>query len=378
MIHFPQGARRSILSGSTLAALLLALTMLLSACGSTTDNSPSATGTQVPCPQTNQLTGAGSTFDNPLFTKMFSDYANARCQIEVNYQSVGSGAGITQLLNQTVDFGATDTPLTDAQEAQSTNGTILHIPVTIGAVAVSYNLSKLTTPQHLQLNGQTVADIFLGKVTKWNDPEIAATNSGVTLPDETITVVHRSDGSGTTGIFTHYLSAISTDWNSKVGAATTVNWPVGVGAKGNDGVANAVKTTEGAIGYNELAYVLTNSIQYASVQDHDGDYVLPSLDSAKAAAGSITTIPADLRFFFVNAAGKNAYPITGFSWVVVYQTQKDADKGEAVADTVWWMIHDGQKDSTALSYVPLPANIVQKGEGQIKAMQCGGSACYKG
>jgi phosphate transport system substrate-binding protein len=268
--------------------------------------------------------------------------------------------------------------MTDAQLAQSKNGNILHIPVTIGAVAISYNLSQLTTPAHLQLSGQTIADIFLGKVTRWNDPEIAATNSGVTLPDQTITVVHRSDGSGTTGIFTHYLAAVSSDWSSKVGAATTVNWPVGVGAKGNDGVANAVKATAGAIGYNELAYVLTNSIQFAAIQDHDGDYVLPSLDSAKAAASSITTIPADLRFFFVNAPGKGAYPITGFSWVVVYATQSDADKGEAIADTMWWMIHDGQKDSTALSYVPLPANIIQKGEGQIKAMTCGGSACYKG
>jgi phosphate transport system substrate-binding protein len=357
---------------------LLGLALFMAACGS----EPAATGpgtpTAVPCPNTTSLTGAGSTFDNPLFTKMFSDYANTGCNIEVNYQSVGSGAGITALLNQTVDFGATDSPLTDDQLAQSKNGSILHIPITIGAVAVSFNLKEVPASTHLQMDGTTLANIFLGKITKWNDPAIAALNSGVTLPNQAITVVHRSDGSGTTGIFTHYLAAVSTDWSSQVGASTTVNWPVGVGGKGNDGVATAVKSTEGAIGYNELAYVLTNSIQYFSMKDHDGDYVLPSLDSAKAAANSLTSIPPDLRVFFVDAAGQGAYPITGFSWVVVYQKQSDADKGQAIAQTLWWMAHDGQNDASPLSYVPLPSNIVQKDEEQIKAMTCGSSACYNG
>ncbi len=376
MLLFSHRSRRSTLGGMTLATGLLLLTMLLSACGSTS-NTPGASATA--CPQTNSLTGAGSTFDNPLFTKMFADYANTGCNIEVNYQSVGSGAGITALLNQTVDFGASDSPMTDAQLAQSKNGNILHIPVTIGAVAVSFNLKEVPASTHLQLDGPTLANIFLGKITKWNDPAIAALNSGVTLPNQTITIVHRSDGSGTTGIFTHYLAAVSPDWNTKVGAATTVNWPVGVGAKGNDGVATAVKSTEGAIGYNELAYVLTNSIQYVSMKDHDGDYVLPSLDSAKAAANSLTDIPADLRVFFVNAPGQGAYPITGFSWVLVYANQgANADKGKALAQTLWWMVHDGQNDASPLSYVPLPSNIVQKDEGQIKAMTCGGGACYNG
>jgi|SRR5579859_196157 len=377
MILFSKSSRRS-LRGMTLATGLMLLTLLLSACGSGAGATATVTGTAVSCPQTNSLTGAGSTFVNPLFSKMFNEYANVGCQIEVNYQSVGSGAGITQLLNQTVDFGATDSPMTDAQLAQSKNGNVLHIPVTIGAVAVSFNLSELPTSQHIQLDGATLANIFLGKITLWDDPAITALNSGVTLPHKNISVIHRSDGSGTTGIFTHYLSAVSSDWSSKVGAATTVNWPVGVGAKGNDGVATAVKNTEGAIGYNELAYVLTNSIQYAAIQDHDGDYVLPSLDSAKAAASAITTIPDDLRFFFVNSAGKNAYPITGFSWALVYANQADADKGQAIADTMWWVIHDGQQYSTPLSYVPLPANIVQRGEAQIKAMMCSGGPCYKG
>lgn len=378
MYLFSNRSRRSLLSGMTLATGLLAVVMLLSACGETPTGTGAGTPTAVPCPNTNSLAGAGSTFVNPLFSKMFSEYATVGCQVEVNYQPVGSGAGITQLLNQTVDFGATDTPMTDAQLAQSKNGNVLHIPVTIGAVAISFNLSELPASTHLQLDGDTLAKIFLGTITKWNDPAIVALNSGVTLPDKTITVVHRSDGSGTTGIFTHYLAAVSPDWSSKVGAATTVNWPVGVGAKGNDGVATAVKGTEGAIGYNELAYVLTNSIQYVSMKDQAGDYVLPSLDSAKAAANSITDIPPDLRFFFVNAPGQGSYPITGFTWALVYTTQSDADKGQAIANTMWWVIHDGQQYSTPLNYVPLPANIVAKGESQIKAMQCGGSACYKG
>lgn len=353
----------------------LGLTLILAACGSGGGGGGS-TGPK--CPNTTSLTGAGSTFVNPLFSKMFTEYATVGCMVEVNYQSVGSGAGITQLLNQTVDFGATDTPMTDAQLAQSKNGNVLHIPVTIGAVAISFNLTELSSSTHIQLDGPTLANIFLGKITKWNDPAIAALNTGTTLPNKTITVVHRSDGSGTTGIFTHYLSAVSPDWSSQVGAATTVKWPVGVGASGNAGVATAVKNTEGAIGYNELAYVLTNTIQYASIKDHDGDYVLPSLDSAKAAASSITSIPADLRFFFVNAPGQGAYPITGFSWALVYATQTNSDKGQALANTMWWVIHDGQQYSTPLSYVPLPAVIVQKGESQIKAMKCGSSACYQG
>ena len=376
----PQVRLRSMLS----SVALLGLVLLLAACGSNTGGNGPTTGagtpTLVPCPNTTSLTGAGSTFVNPLFSKMFTNYANAKCGIQVNYQSVGSGAGITQLLNQTVDFGATDSPMTDAQLAQSKQGNVIHIPVTIGAVAISYNLASLTTPTHLQLDGPTLANIFLGKITSWDDPAIAALNSGVTLPHETITVIHRSEGSGTTSIFTHYLSAISPDWSSKVGAGTTVNWPVGVGAQGNPGVATAVKGTEGAIGYNELAYVLTNSIQYFTMKDHDGDYVLPSLDSAKAAAASIqqSSIPADLRFFFVNSPGKNAYPITGFSWALVYANQSDNDKGAAVAQTMWWIVHTGQSYAPSLSYVPLPDNFVKLDEAQIKLVMCGSNPCFTG
>ena len=225
---------------------------------------------------------------------MFTEYPNAKCGADVNYQSVGSGAGINNLLQNIVQFGATDAPMTDAQLAKSTHGTIIHVPATIGAVAISYNLAAVSG--HLNLTGPIVADIYLGTIKFWDDPQIKALNSAVALPHETISVVHRSDGSGTTGIFTHYLAAVSPDWSSKVGAGTTVNWPTGVGGKGNAGVAAQVKSTAGAIGYNELAYVLSNTIQYAAVKNANGQYVLPSVDSAKAASQNVSTIPPDLRF----------------------------------------------------------------------------------
>lgn len=367
----------AIRSAGVQAALgvVLASTLVLAACGTPT---ATGTGTGSTCPQTTSLIGAGSTFDNPLFSKMFPEYAATGCHIQVNYQSVGSGAGINQLTAQTVDFGATDSPMTDTQLQTATAGHIIHIPITIGAVAISYNLSQLPTSSHLQFTGSVLADVWLGKVKFWDDPEITQLNPGVTLPHQGITVVHRSDGSGTTSIFTHYLSAISPTWQSLVGAGTTVNWPVGVGGKGNAGVAAAVKSTAGAIGYNELAYVLTNTIQYGVVQNAAGNYVAPSLDSAAAAAASATNIPDDLRFFIVNEPGANAYPISGYSWVIVYQQQSNADKGQALADTLWWMVHTGQQYATSLSYVPLPAAIVTKDEAQIKSMTCGSSACYKG
>lgn len=355
---------------------MLSFMVLLTACGGSSGGTTGGT-TASACPSTKSLTGAGSTFDYPLFSKMFTVYPNAKCGADVNYQSVGSGAGINDLLNNIVAFGATDTPLTDAQLAKSTHGAILHIPVTLGAEAISYNLSGIPSGT-LKLTGPIIADIYLGKIKTWNDPAITKINTGVTLPSQNITVVHRSDGSGTTGIFTHYLSDVSSDWSSKVGAGTTVNWPVGVGGKGNAGVAAAVKSTVGSIGYLELAYVISNNISYTLVQNKDGSYVKPSLDGAKADAANVTTIPPDLRFFIVNAAGTDSYPISGFSWVVVYQNQANTDRGKAVANMLWWMTHDGQQYATALTYVPLPDAIVAKSEAQIKAMKCGSSACYTG
>lgn len=351
---------------------LLGLILILAACGGSSNGSGTQTGQT--CPSTKSLTGAGSTFINPLFSKMFTEYPNAKCGANVNYQSVGSGAGINDLLQNIVQFGATDAPVTDAQLAKSTHGSIIHIPATIGAVAISYNLTGVSG--HLNLTGPIVANIYLGNIKFWDDAQIKAINSGVTLPHQSITVVHRSDGSGTTGIFTNYLAVVSPDWKSKVGAGTTVNWPTGVGSKGNAGVAAQVKSTAGAIGYNELAYVLTNTIQYAAVQNANMKNVLPSVDSAAAAAQNISTFPADLRFYFVNAPGDASYPITGFTWALVYQNQTNADKGMAIANMLWWVIHDGQQYATALSYVPLPQNIVAKGEVQIKSMKCGSGLCY--
>src|SRR5712692_10915207 len=233
--------------------LLISLTLILTACGSSSGSGTGTPGAQS-CPSTKSLNGSGSTFINPLFSKMFAQYPSAKCGLNVNYQSIGSGAGINDLLTGVVDFGATDAPMTDAQLASSTKGLILHIPVTIGAVAISYNLSGVSG--HLNLTGPVIANIYLGTVKFWDDASITALNAGVSIPHQSITVVHRSDGSGTTGIFTHYLAAVSPQWSSQVGAGTTVNWPTGVGGKGNAGVAAQVKSTAGAIGYNELAYVL--------------------------------------------------------------------------------------------------------------------------
>jgi phosphate transport system substrate-binding protein len=353
---------------------LLGLILILAACGGPSNGSGTQTGQT--CPSTKSLTGAGSTFINPLFSKMFTEYPNAKCGANVNYQSVGSGAGINDLLQNIVQFGATDAPVTDAQLAKSTHGSIIHIPATIGAVAISYNLSGVSG--HLNLTGPIVANIYLGNIKFWDDAQIKAINSGVTLPHQSIAVVHRSDGSGTTGIFTNYLAAVSPDWKSKVGAGTTVNWPTGVGGKGNAGVAAQVKSTAGAIGYNELAYVLTNNIQYASIQNANGKYVLPSVEGAKADANNVTNIPADLRLYIVNAPGDASYPITGFSWAIVYQNQTNADKGWAIANMLWWVTHDGQQYSLPLNYVPLPASIVTRDEAQIKSMMCGSNPCYKG
>src|SRR6266581_3430746 len=347
-----------------ITAAVLALVVLLTACGNS--SSGTTTGSGSSCPATKSLTGAGSTFINPLFSKMFAEYPNAKCGANVNYQSVGSGAGINDLLKGIVEFGATDAPMSDTQLAQSTKGPIIHIPVTIGAVAISYNLSGVS--DHVKLSGPVIASIFLGTVKFWDDQQIKALNSGLNLPHQSITVVHRSDGSGTTGIFTQYLTAVSPEWKSKVGAGTTVNWPTGVGGKGNAGVAAQVKSTAGSIGYNELAYVLANNIQYAAVENANKKFVLPSVESATAASQNISTFPDDLRFYFVNAPGDGSYPVTGFTWVVVYQNQSNTDKGKAVANMLWWVTHDGQQYATSLNYVPLPQTVVTKDEAKIKSM----------
>src|SRR5579875_1282312 len=322
-----------------------------------------------PADMATSLSGAGSTFDNPLFSKLFDVY-NQQCKLQVNYQSVGSGAGIEQLTKKTVNFGATDAPMTDDQ-IKAAGGDILHIPVTIGPVSVAYNLPGVKSG--LKLSGVVLAKIYLGTIKKWNDPAIAQLNPDLKLPDLDITVVHRSDGSGTTFIFTSYLSAISDDWKTKVGASTSVNWPTGAGGKGSEGVAGLVKQTPGGIGYFEYAYATQNNLTVVAMQNKDGKFVEPSVDGASAAAGTAAnSLPADLRATFVNAPGPTSYPISGFSWVVINQNQTDQKVATSLVYLLWWVTHQGQSYSKDLQYAPLPDQVVKLDEGQLKKVMVNG------
>lgn len=312
------------------------------------------------------LNGAGSTFDNPLFSKAFSEYGKLHPNISVNYQSVGSGAGIQQLTQNTVDFGASDAPMTDKQITDA-GGDVIHVPVTLGAVSVAYNLPGVE--EGLKLTGNVLADIFLAKITAWNDPAIAKLNSDRKLPETPIAVVHRSDGSGTTDIFTTYLSAVSPDWKQKVGSGTSVNWPTGLGGKGSEGVSGQVKQTPGGIGYFELAYARQNSLTSAAIDNGSGTYLLPSSDGASAcAAGAAAKMPADLRVRIAGCSGNDAYSISGFSWVVLHQKQTDKARGEALVNLLWWLIHDGQSFAKDLYYAPLPAQVVKLNEEKLRSV----------
>ena len=303
------------------------------------------------------LNGAGATFPAPLYSKWFSDYA-AKTGVKINYQSLGSGAGVKQFTEGTVDFGASDAPMSD-EELAKLKSPAFHIPTVLGAVVITYNVPEVTKP--LNLTGPIVADIYLGKITKWNAPEIAAANKGVALPNKDILVVHRSDGSGTTYIFTDYLSAISPAWSSGPGKAKDVQWPVGLGGKGNDGVAGQVKQLPGSIGYIELAYARQNKLPYAALRNAAGKFVMPSIESiTEAAAATAAKLPAntDFRVSIVNAAAADAYPIASFTYLLVSQTQPDPVKGKKLIDFIKWAIHDGEKDAAALDYGPLPKNVV--------------------
>jgi phosphate transport system substrate-binding protein len=312
-----------------------------------------------------ELTGAGATFPYPLYSKWFDVY-NQKNGVKINYQSVGSGAGIQQISQHTVDFGASDAPMTDEQ-LKGAGAPILHIPTTMGPVAIIYNLPGVD--KGLKLTPEVISGIFLGTITKWSDPKIAADNSGIKLPDTDIASVHRSDGSGTSNIFTDYLSNVSTDWKSKVGMGTSVNWPVGLGAKGNEGVAGQVKQTPGGVGYVELAYAVQNKLTYAFVKNQAGQFIEPSLDATTAAAaGSASKMPEDLRVSIVNAPGEKSYPIAGFTYLLVYQDQTDGAKGKALVDFLWWGIHDGEQYAKDLLYSPLPAEVVTKAEAKVKSI----------
>ncbi|MGA7614506.1 MAG: phosphate ABC transporter substrate-binding protein PstS [Thermoanaerobaculia bacterium] len=302
-----------------------------------------------------RLQGAGSTFDTPLFSKVFDSYQK-QTGVEVNYQSIGSGGGVQQLIKGIVDFGASDYPLNDEQtkNAEAAGGPVVHVPVTMGAVAIGYNLPV----DDLKLDGDTLSGIYLGKITKWNDPKIAALNPGVKLPNTAVVVVHRAEGSGTTFIFTSYLAAVNPEWKSKVGASGSVSWPAGVGAKGSEGVSGQVINTPGAIGYFELAYAKQNNIKSALLKNAAGKFVGPTAAGAAAAgAGSASNMPADLKAVFVNAPGEESYPIAGFSWIIVYQNQKDAAKGKAMVDMLKYVVTTGQQFAEPLDYAPLPKEV---------------------
>ena len=400
--------RRGIAAGAVLGLLIL------TACGETPTNTPppaptdtvsmapttapgatdltpthaTASGTATPAPApTNTaivvgnpgasllINGAGATFPVPIYTKWFASYVNIDPTVRFNYQPIGSGAGIQQIQNQTVDFGGSDAPLTDAQLKGAKGGELYHIPTVAGSVALIYNLPNV--PSGLKLDGPTLAGIFDGTITSWNDqaitsqnPDLAANLTGDVL------IVHRSDGSGTTNIFTDYLSTVSSQWQSSVGKGTSVNWPVGLGARGNAGVAGQVQQTPGGIGYVELAYAIQNKLTYAAMKNANGEYIAPTLDSTVAATKAVTSPPADLRLSIVNSPGAGVYPIAGFTYLLVYKTQTDAAKGTGLAKFLWWAIHDGEAQAQSLSYAPLPDNVVKLAEDKIKALDCGGKACY--
>jgi phosphate transport system substrate-binding protein len=304
------------------------------------------------------LTGAGSSFAYPIYSKWASIYAE-KTGVKINYQSIGSSGGIRQLSDQTVDFGASDGPMTDDQMSKAKGGPILHIPTVLGAVAITYNLPDVKQP--LRLTGDVLANIYLGKVTKWNDASIAGLNPGVKLPGSDIVVVHRSDGSGTSYIFTDYLATVSPAWASGPGKAQAINWPVGLGGKGSEGVTGQVKQTPGAIGYVELSYAKENKLPVALMKNAAGQWIAPTIDGVtEAAAGASAKLPAttDFRISIVNAPGRAAYPISSFTWVLLYQNPADAKKGKQLVDFLRWAIHDGEKEAPSLDYAPLPASIV--------------------
>jgi phosphate transport system substrate-binding protein len=314
------------------------------------------------------LNGAGATFPFPLYSKWVSEFNKLHPKVRINYQSIGSGGGIKQISENTVDFGGTDAAMKDDALAKL-SGTLHHIPTTIGAVVVTYNVKEL--PGRIVLDGGTLSEVFLGTVRKWNDPKIAALNPGVGLPDTEIRVVHRSDGSGTTAVFTDYLSKVSPEWKSKVGTGTSVAWPAGLGAKGNEGVTGQVKTTPNTLGYVELAYAIQNRLPYATIKNRAGKAVEPSLESISAAAGS-AKMPDDFRVSITDAPGDNSYPIAAFTWILVYEKQKDRNKGAALANFLWWAARDGQKFGAVLHYAPLPGAVVEKVQAKLKALTCDG------
>jgi phosphate transport system substrate-binding protein len=394
-------------SRTRLAALGLLVVIGASACGggtlaSTSPSTPAASSSSAPtgsapaatgsAPTTGaityrctkddgQLNGAGSTFIFPLLSKMGEDY-NTKCGVKLNYQSIGSGGGVKGWTENTVDFGASDAFLQDSEIATAAaKGEPVEVPVTFGAVVLAYNLKGLSAA--LKMTPEIVAGLFLGKIVKWNDAAIAAANPGVTLPATDVSIVHRSDGSGTTSIFTKYLTKVSPDWVTTVGAGDptksagkTVEWPTGLGASGNEGVTQGITQTEGGVGYIELAYALKNNIPFADVANKTGTFITPSLDSVKAAA-DLPSFPADLRFDLVNGDSPTGYPIAGTTWIIVYKdlskVLKTQDRGKALVDFLWWAIHEGQQDAAPLFYGSIPASLLAQDEAAVKSINWAGA-----
>jgi phosphate transport system substrate-binding protein len=376
-------------------ALAVAAIIVLAACSSSSSSTtpgaspaPSgaassvATGTYRCSKGDGTLSGAGSTFINPLLSKMAGDY-NTKCGVQINYQSIGSGGGVKAWQQNTVDFGASDAYLADSEIATAAaNGAPIEIPATFAAVVVAYNLTGLSAP--IKMTPDIIANIFLGKITAWNDPALTAANPGLTLPGTAISVVHRSDGSGTTSIFTKYLTAVSPDWVTAVGAGDpsksagkTVTWPVGQGASGNEGVTQGIKGTDGAVGYIDVAYAISNKIPFADLKNKSGNFITASLDSI-AAAANLPSYPADLRFNLVNTEAAQGYPIAGTTWIIVYKdlskVLKSQDRANALVDFIWWAIHDGQADAAPLNYGSLPANLLAQDEAAVKSINWAGTS----
>ena len=353
-------------------AAAIGAAMVLSACGGgKPDASSDGAGARGTSGGAVALTGAGATFPYPIYSKWFSDYA-AKTGVKINYQSIGSGGGIRQLSEGTVDFGASDSPMSDAEMAKAKGGPVMHIPTVLGAVAVTYNVPEIKQP--LKLTGDVLADVYQGKISKWNDSRIAALNPGAALPAKDILVVHRSDGSGTSYIFTDYLAAVSPAWAKSPGKGKEVQWPVGLGGKGNEGVAGQVKQTPGSIGYVELAYAKQNNLPVAAIRNAAGEFVAPSVEAATAAAaGAAQKLgpSTDYRISIVNAPGAGAYPISSFTWLLVYRNQADSAKGRKIVDFVRWALSEGEKSAPALDYAPLPASMVTQLEQRLDSIGVG-------
>lgn len=355
------------LMAKVVTAATLSIAMLTAACGGGAEGPGDPVRPTDPGPGGSvQLQGAGATFPFPLYSKWIDSYNSKNPSVRIDYQSIGSGGGIKQITERTVDFGASDAPMKDEQLQAIQGNELMHIPTVLGAVVVTFNLQGVAD---LKLDGATVADIYMGNVKKWNDPKIANQNPGIALPASDILPVYRSDGSGTTAIFADYLAKVQSSWKDKVGTGTSLNWPTGVGAKGNEGVTGQVKQTPGAIGYVELIYAEQNKLPYASIKNAAGEYVKPSLDAVTAAAAGVAaTIPDDLRVSVTNAAGATAYPISGFTYLLVYKNYDDPAKGKALADFIWWALHDGEKMAKDLTYAPLPTEVLEKAKAKVKMM----------